>query len=58
LYRLSPTEVADLGLEETGLDGVLAVEWPDRWISAPASAIHVVIEDLAGTDREIRIRRQ
>ena len=29
LYRLTPAEVTDLGLEETGLDGILAVEWPD-----------------------------
>ena len=57
LYRLTPVEVADLGLEETGLDGVLAVEWPDRWTAAPASAIQVVIEDLGGADRTISIRR-
>lgn len=57
LYRLTTAEAGDLGLEETGLDGVLAVEWPDRWSTAPETAIHVVIEDQGGTDRRIRIRR-
>ena len=57
LYRLTPLEVADLGLEETGLDGVLAVEWPDRWDARPDSAILIAIEDLGGADRKISIRR-
>ena len=57
LYRLTPAEAADLGLEETGLDGVLAVEWPDRWVARPGSAIQIVIEDLGGADRQISIRR-
>ncbi len=31
LFRLDdPQEVADLGLEENGLDGLLLVEWPER----------------------------
>jgi tRNA threonylcarbamoyladenosine biosynthesis protein TsaE len=57
LYRLTAAETADLGLEETGLDGVLAVEWPDRWDAKPRSAIQVVIEDLGGADRNVSIRR-
>ena len=57
LYRLTPAEAADLGLEETGLDGVLAVEWPDRWEGRPRSAIQIVIEDLGGAERRISIRR-
>jgi len=57
LYRLTPAEVADLGLEEAGLDGVLAVEWPDRWLDRPAAAHEVQIEDLGGDERRIRIRR-
>ena len=57
LYRLTPAEVADLGLEETGLDGVLAVEWPDRWEARPDSAIQIAIEDLGGANRTISIRR-
>ena len=57
LYRVTAAETADLGLEETGLDGVLAVEWPDRWDARPPSAIQVVIEDLGGADRNVSIRR-
>ena len=57
LYRLTPAEAADLGLEETGTDGVLAVEWPDRWDARPRSAIQIVIEDLGGAERKITIRR-
>jgi tRNA threonylcarbamoyladenosine biosynthesis protein TsaE len=57
LYRLNAAEAADLGLEETGLDGVLAVEWPDRWSGWPAAAIRVVIEDLGGAERRISVER-
>lgn len=57
LYRLTPAEVADLGLEETGLDGVLAVEWPDRWVAQPRSAIRVQIDDRGGSERRIAIVR-
>jgi tRNA threonylcarbamoyl adenosine modification protein YjeE len=57
LYRLTPAEVADLGLEETGLDGVLAVEWPDRWNARPASGIRVQISDEGGSERRIDIVR-
>lgn len=53
LYRLTPQEAADLGLEETGEDGVLAVEWPDRWQTPPASAWNVRIEDDGGDARTI-----
>lgn len=48
LYRLSPPEVDELGLDELAEGAVLAVEWPDRWRDAPADAVHVrltVIED-------------
>jgi tRNA threonylcarbamoyladenosine biosynthesis protein TsaE len=57
LYRLSPAEAADLGLEDTGVDGVLAVEWPDRWERAPDSAWSVAISDDGGDARTIVIRR-
>ena len=54
LYRLSPAEVDDLGLEEMLAHAVLAVEWPDRWKAAPA-AIHVTIESTGGDSRRILI---
>ncbi len=43
LYRLSPREVDELGLGELSTDGVLAVEWPERWTSPPRDAIRVTI---------------
>lgn len=55
LYRLTPGEVDDLGLEDVMEDAVLAVEWPDRWRGAPADAIRVRFEVLGGDDRRITI---
>ncbi len=57
LYRLNAQEAADLGLEETGEDGVLAVEWPDRWEHAPDSAWHITIHDNGGEARTIDVAR-
>lgn len=55
LYRLAPAEVADLGLEEISADGVLAVEWADRWEDAPAAAWHIRFEHQGETTRAITI---
>jgi tRNA threonylcarbamoyladenosine biosynthesis protein TsaE len=55
LYRLTPVEAADLGLAETGETGVLAVEWPDRWVDVPDGAVRVRMERLAGDERRIDI---
>ena len=55
LYRLTPAETADLDLDEATSDGVLAVEWPDRWRSAPETARYVAIADEGETRRRIRI---
>jgi len=54
LYRLTPAEVDDLGLEELMTHAVLAVEWPDRWLAAPG-AIDVAIESTGGDTRRITI---
>jgi tRNA A37 threonylcarbamoyladenosine biosynthesis protein TsaE len=58
LYRLSPPEVDDLGLDELGEGAVLAVEWPDRWRTRPAEAIQVVIEALESGQRRITVTRR
>lgn len=55
LYRLSPQEVDDLGLDELGEGTVLAIEWPDRWRAAPAEAIHVRLEALDAGQRRITV---
>jgi tRNA threonylcarbamoyl adenosine modification protein YjeE len=55
LYRLSPPEVEDLGLDEMLQDGALVVEWPDRWHLPPANAIRVAIAVERENTRTIRI---
>ena len=57
LYRLSGAEAEDLGLEELGGDGVLAIEWAAKLVSRPPGAIEVLIEDLGGDRRRITIVR-
>ena len=53
LYRLSPVEVDDLGLEDLLEGSVMAVEWPERWPSAPATARRVEIRIVGRDSREI-----
>jgi tRNA threonylcarbamoyladenosine biosynthesis protein TsaE len=56
LYRLEPAEVDDLGLEDliTG-DGIVAIEWGERWHDRPNDAIEVRFEDLGDTTRRVEI---
>jgi len=56
LYRLTPPEVDDLALEDLMESSVLAVEWPDRWRSAPPDAIVVTLEPAGETRRRIRVQ--
>jgi len=58
LYRLQPREVDDLGLLDLSAEGILAVEWPERWRSPPRDAIRVAIEKLDGDERRIRQERR
>jgi tRNA threonylcarbamoyladenosine biosynthesis protein TsaE len=54
LYRLSPVEVADLGLDELALEGgVTAIEWPDRLPRAMEHAIEVRIEHTDDPDTRL-----
>jgi len=55
LYRLTPAEVDDLGLDEMLGGSVMAVEWPDRWREAPADAIRVSIIVESSSRRRIAI---
>ena len=56
LYRLEEREVDDLGLEELVLgDGVVAIEWAERWRGRPDDAVGVQIEDAGEDARRIRI---
>ena len=54
LYRLEPAEIADLGLDELiEGDGVVAIEWADRWRDRPHDAIEVTIRDAGANRRTI-----
>jgi len=56
LYRLSPREVDDLGLDDlTSEGGIVAVEWPDRWSRPPVDAIAVAIRLTGEATREIAV---
>ena len=58
LYRLTPIEVDDLGLEELTVEGGLtAIEWPDRLPRPFQGAIHVRIEHGHDNHRTIHIER-
>jgi tRNA threonylcarbamoyladenosine biosynthesis protein TsaE len=56
LYRLhDPREIDDLGLEELGMDGVLAIEWPGKLPRLVPGAIEVRIEHGDGDERRLTI---
>ncbi|MEQ1730052.1 MAG: tRNA (adenosine(37)-N6)-threonylcarbamoyltransferase complex ATPase subunit type 1 TsaE [Vicinamibacterales bacterium] len=58
LYRLTPREVDELGLEELVVSGaVVAVEWPDRWTRVPAHAVRVELRAVGENERSISIER-
>jgi tRNA threonylcarbamoyladenosine biosynthesis protein TsaE len=55
LYRISGAEADELGLDELGRDGVVAIEWAAKLLRKPAGAVEVSIEDLGGDRRRITI---
>lgn len=58
LYRLEPKEVDDLGLEElVSGDGIVAIEWAERWHGRPDDAIEVRLEYAGEDRRRISVRR-
>ena len=58
LYRLEPAEVDDLGLEElVSGEGIVAIEWAERWSGRPDDVYEVRIEDIGNEQRRIAIRR-
>src|SRR5436309_15867896 len=53
LYRIEdPREFDELGLDEIAVDGVLAIEWADRYTNPPAATYRIRI-DHAGNDTRI-----
>jgi tRNA threonylcarbamoyladenosine biosynthesis protein TsaE len=56
LYRLNDRrEIEDLGLEEIGAAGVLAIEWAEKLPRAPSDAIEVRITHGDGDVRVVEI---
>jgi tRNA threonylcarbamoyladenosine biosynthesis protein TsaE len=55
LYRLAPSEVRDLGLEELSMSGVLAVEWAEKWDRPAGRVVEVRITDDGETRRTLTI---
>lgn len=56
LYRLDGPEIDDIGLEDlVSGDGIVAIEWAERWTGRPDDAIEVWLEDLGNDRRRIRI---
>jgi tRNA threonylcarbamoyladenosine biosynthesis protein TsaE len=57
LYRLEPREVDELGLEDLVLgDGIVAIEWAERWTGRPDDVIEVRLEHAGEDSRRIAIR--
>ena len=57
LYRLTAAEVDDLGLDELiGSGGIVAIEWPERWLEPPSAARVVRLAHLGGDQRSIAIQ--
>jgi tRNA threonylcarbamoyladenosine biosynthesis protein TsaE len=58
LYRLTPREVDELGLEElVSGDGIVAIEWAERWAGRPDDACEVWIEHVGEDRRSIRFEK-
>jgi tRNA threonylcarbamoyladenosine biosynthesis protein TsaE len=57
LYRITGSEADELGLDELGRDGVVAIEWAAKLLRKPAGAVDVLIEDLGDDRRRITIVR-
>ncbi len=55
LYRLDRAAAQDLGLDQEGTDGVLAIEWPDRLSHALPGAIAVNLEIVDESTRTVEI---
>ena len=54
LYRLEGPEIDDLGLEDlVSGEGIVAIEWAERWKGRPDDAIEVTLEDIGDEKRRV-----
>ena len=59
LYRLDGPEIDDLGLEDlVAGDGIVAIEWAERWKGRPDDVTQVWIKDRGEDLRAIEIKRR
>jgi tRNA threonylcarbamoyladenosine biosynthesis protein TsaE len=57
LYRLTPDEVDDLGLDDlVSGEGVVAIEWAERWRGRPDDVVEVRLAEVGDTERSIEVR--
>jgi tRNA threonylcarbamoyladenosine biosynthesis protein TsaE len=57
LYRLDTAEIDDLGLDDlVSSDGIVAIEWADRWTGRPDDVTEVRLEHRGEDRRAIHIR--
>lgn len=57
LYRLTPAETEDLGLDELMDEGIVAIEWAERLPTPPAPPRIEVRIDWQPAGRRIRVER-
>ena len=58
LYRIEdPREFDELGLDEIAEDGVLAIEWAERYPRPPAHAVRVSIAHAGESERRVVMER-
>ena len=57
LYRLTPAETSDLGLDELMDEGIMAIEWAERLPAPPAPPRIEVRIDWDPGGRRIRVKR-
>lgn len=59
LYRLEPVEIDDLGLEDlVSGEGIVAIEWAERWSGRPDDVTEVRIHDRGEDRRAIDVLRR
>ena len=57
LYRLETAEIDDLGLDDlVSCDGIVAIEWAERWKGRPDDVTEVRLEHRGEDRRAIHIR--
>lgn len=57
LYRLEPDEIDDLGLDDLVCgEGIVAVEWADRWPGRPDDVVEVELTEVGDSQRSIQVR--